>query len=1180
MIDTRKLETFATSARTGLITEVTARLNAVLSPSSTARVESSRAIKALESDITRHGGDAKGRKHVAEQQAYVWFNRIIAFRFMDANGYTKTAVVSPEAGRTTGQPAILAAAKRGEYDPEVYTNPKTVQRITGLLNGTIPSADRDGEAYGLILNAHCAHWNRAMPFMFQPEGDYTELLMPSNLLAEGSVLAKAVQAMAAEDCQDVEVIGWLYQFYITERKQEVFDSFSKGKKAGADEIPAATQLFTPDYIVRYLVQNSVGRLWMLNHPRSKLIDQMEYYIAPVGEPGEFLKIEKPKDLTVMDPACGSGHMLTYAFDLLYSIYAEEGYAPSEIPGSILSNNLFGTEIDGRAGALAAFALTMKARARQRRFFSNPTQPNICVIQPVSFDAIELEQLITKGGDKDAEVDFWNSFAQADTLGSLIQPYIGILPIAQNQLTKLYPTSLDEITLHDKARRVIAQANYLTRQYSVVVANPPYMGTKSMTETLSRFLSETFPLGKVDLYAAFILRNIALAACTGIVAMITMQSWMFQSTFLQLRKLLLDNHAVSSLLHLGPRSFNTISGEVVQTVAFSLTNDYRTRNRFVCIRLVAGESEAEKAALLSRALVKKKQTVEWFETDTTEIARIPGNTLAYWMSSSAANAFEAKPPLHAQVDIKAGISTGNNSQFQRLWFEVSRRDTSQTGSQSGIGKRRWAPCSSGGRFRRWYGNNAVVVDWENGGIRIKNHPSSALRNLAFMGNPALTFSKIGGDAFAVRKNEEGFVFDDTGRSIFPKASVDPLWISAVLNSSACQFYLGIMTPGMSFTSTELGAVPYPGDADDEQLLAVRMLTTVSKLDWDDFETSWDFHRDPLVAIGEGRTLADTVAVNLRLWDEYSARQQSLEEENNRIVAGLYDLEDKVPCKVSLERVSLTRNTAFRYPSQTKEQRGVLFSQDAVKELVSYAVGCMFGRYSLDEPGLILASQGETLKDYLERVPEPSFYPDNDNVIPIMGVEWFGDDVVARFRQFLKVSFGAPHLQENLAFIEKTLGKSLRQYFLKDFYKDHVQRYKNRPIYWLFSSRPDGKGVFNALVYLHRYSPATLNNILNEYLREFQAKLRAEIAALERSGGSANLQQADTLSKALTECEDYERDILYPLVSRNLQIDLDDGVLVNYLRFGDAVVRIPAIEKKRSEVEKWTWPHYPLKPEGGA
>lgn len=419
-METAPLKSFATWARTALIREVTARVAVVLAPASPERVEQRTAVEALEKAVGAAGGGDKGKAAVADRVAYTWFNRIIALRFMDANGYTGIGVVSSQAGVETGQPEILAEAKRGNIDAAVVGT-KTRETVKALLNGTRRSDDAQGEAYALLLADYCRFWNHTMPFMFEREGDFTELLIPANLLADDSVPSRAAKVLTTEVCQDVEVIGWLYQFYISERKDEVFAGFKKNKKAGADEIPAATQLFTPHWIVRYLVENSLGRLWMLNHPESRLVDQMDYYIAPGDEETDFLKISKPEELKVIDPACGSGHMLTYAFDLLYAIYEEEGYAPSEIPGLILIHNLYGTEIDPRAGALAAFALTMKAAAKRKLFLKNPVEPNICVIEPISFSPDELDYLVTKDGDRHVEEAFWNQFAEAGTFGSLIQP---------------------------------------------------------------------------------------------------------------------------------------------------------------------------------------------------------------------------------------------------------------------------------------------------------------------------------------------------------------------------------------------------------------------------------------------------------------------------------------------------------------------------------------------------------------------------------------------------------------------------------------------------------------------------------------------------------------------------------------------------------------------------------------
>ncbi|SMY01763.1 BREX-1 system adenine-specific DNA-methyltransferase PglX [Brevibacterium aurantiacum] len=473
-MNTASLKSFATSARTALIREVSARMTAVLAQGSPERVEQPRVVAELEGAISASGGNEKGKEHVADRVAYTWFNRIIALRFMDANGYTGVGIVSPAADQV-GQPEVLAAAKRGHVDGDVVKGANAAT-VAGLLNGTRQprsGVDAQAEAYSLLLSAYCRYWNRAMPFMFERKEDFTELLIPANILAEDSVLSRAVTVLTEEVCQDVEVIGWLYQFYISERKDEVFAGFKKNKRAGADEIPAATQLFTPHWIVKYLVENSVGRLWMLNHPESRLVDQMDYYIAPAGEESNFLKITKPEELTVIDPACGSGHMLTYAFDLLYAIYEEEGYTPSQIPGLILTNNLYGTEIDPRAGALAAFALTMRAGAKRKLFLRNPVEPSICVLEPISFSADELSHLVHEDGDLRAEEAFWNQFAEADTVGALIQPDPNLTDRLAHHLATLGDEGdilrADALGL---AQQVLRQAEILLPGYSVVIANPP------------------------------------------------------------------------------------------------------------------------------------------------------------------------------------------------------------------------------------------------------------------------------------------------------------------------------------------------------------------------------------------------------------------------------------------------------------------------------------------------------------------------------------------------------------------------------------------------------------------------------------------------------------------------------------------------------------------------------------
>ena len=1179
MIDTRTLEAFAASARSQLMAEVEARLTAVLSPASTAREEFPSAIKALEKRIRHHGGDAAGRRRVVEEQAYVWFNRIVALRFMDANGYTSPALVSPDGGATVGQPAVLAAAKRGEFDQQVFS---PTERITGLLNGTITSPAPQEEAYGLLLRAYCAAWNRMMPFMFAPDGDYTTLLMPADMLADSSVRAQAVRALTAEMCRDVEVIGWLYQFYIAERKAEVFAGFRKNQKAGAAEIPAATQLFTPDWIVRYLVENSVGRLWMLNHPSSRLIEKMDYYVEPTGSETDFLRITEPEQLTVMDPCCGSGHMLTYAFDLLYAIYEEEGYAPSEIPTQILTHNVYGTEIDPRAAALAAFALMMKARARQRRFLRDPVLPNIRVIEPVEFNATELNQLAGTEDDTQAGRHFWQSFIHADVLGSLITPDAAALPGAKERLTSLIADTLDVSGLHSRAEQVVAQADYLSRSYAVVATNPPYMGSSNMGQVLSSWVKKHHPQAKSDLFAAFIERCLKLTdAEHGLTSMITMQAWMFLGSFEKLRRHILRNVPPVTMLHLGERAFDSIGGEVVSTTAFVLEHGRSADEACEYVRAVPGNSEAEKEHLLRDALTGASDLR--FSARPHTLLALPGARLAYWLSPAMTRAFTMGKPLGEVAEPKVGLQTGDNPRFLRQWFEVSRSrtcldaDSRETAATSGA---KWFPHLKGGEFRKWWGNQDYVINWEHDGAELWDfRPRSVVRNPDYYFKPAISWSNISSGEPSFRFYGQGSIFGHVGQAFFPQHDVEPL--IGFANSSTCRSLLAVLSPTLHFEAGQLTSLPIieatPSQHDGS---IARRLMDIFRDDWNAYETSWDFQTSPLIQRSRsGGSLHDA----LECWWQESlsaAREaQELETENNRFWAHVYGLQDEAPIEVPLSRISLTSNPYFRYtPSKgaarTDEEYRRLFVADAVRDLISYGVGCLFGRYSLDTPGLILANQGGDIQDFLNVVPNPTVTPDEDGVIPITSGEWFTDDIVTRFRSFLAAAFGKEHLEANLRLIEDSLGKSLRQYFVKDFYKDHCRRYSNRPIYWMVSSRPDSKASFQPLIYLHRYTPDTLNTVLGDYLREFQAKLRTEIGHLERSKTAADQKRADTYRKALTECEDYERDTLFPLASRRLPIDLDDGVLVNYLRFGKALQKIPTIEKKRHDVQTWTWPTHQL------
>lgn len=1205
------LQSFASDARRRLMGAVSAKLDAALTPGSSARVDVSAAVERLEQEIKEHDGGEQGRQHVVERYAYRWFNRIIAFRYMDVHGFTAVPVASAvELTDVNGLPGVLVAAKRGEYDEDVFGgsstmgNAKLRDTVEALFNGSLQSDDPQGQAYGLLLQAECRYWSQFMPFMFErvdsSQGKVDELLMPADLLAEGSVLRQAVATMTPDDCEDVEIIGWLYQFYIAERKTEVMNGFSKSKKAGADEIPAATQLFTPDWIVKYLVQNTVGRLWMQNHPDSQLYQDWEYYIQPEPEQNdqsEFLHIDNPEELTVCDPACGSGHMLTYAFDLLYGIYEEQGYSPSEIPGLILANNLYGMEIDERAANLAAFALTMKARAKDRRFFRDGrrVEPHIRLISKERFTSDEVREL-NELYKVSLDDEVWNTYANADIVGSLIQPPQELVTLAESQtndsandeaVTERRQSNWREVSpskgksggvvtllradLAQRSTTIFTHTRYLAHKYSVVLSNPPYMISRNMCKELVTYIGEQFPCGSGDLFASFMLRNLELLDESAYVGMITMQTWMFGSSFRDVRNEIIEQTAVQSLLHLGARAFDSISGEVVSTVTFVLLNT-QSSDKGYFFDLTEGQTCQEKREMFLR----KKQIRDYKGLSVSLFKKLPGMQFAYWGKKELINLFSLSDKISDECELKSGISTGDNNRFERVWSEISFNHIILPDFNNGICDGPWTPCNSGGSFRRWYGNNEIVMDWTNDGELIFQQKGSAVRNRSYQGKGGITYSKISGNLFAGRVSSPGFLFDDAGRMIFPHQGKELFVELAVLNSSVIQAMLAMLTPGLNFTSSEIGDIPIPYSLSNEIAKIAYYCYLISKQDWDSCETSWDYQRVALLNQSRNDSVEHAVASLSQQWRILSEEQRQREIRNNELVADAYGVRDDVPCDVPLERVSLKRNSAFVYPDKTPVERDELFARDVVKEFISYAVGCMFGRYSIDKPGLILASQGETVDDFHERVPDARFEPDKDNVIPVSEVDCFEDDIVSRFRRFLEVTFGSEHLAENLAYIERTLGKPLRKYFVNDFYNDHVAMYKNRPIYWQYSSRTDNKGAFKALIYMHRYTPATTHTVL-EYLRDFTAKIADQANQLERSDRTKDKREAEKLHKAVTECKAYEDNILYPLATRNLEIDLDDGVLVNYLRMGQALRAIPAIEKKRKDVATWTWPVHPLKEE---
>lgn len=1191
IMNTNQLQAFAVQARHSLMDAVSARLERALAPNSDVQVDTPALYAKLIDAIDQHGGGETGKAALVERHAYRWFNRIIALRYMDVHGFTGTPVVSPaDLVSANALPEVLAAARRGEYDEDVFepsANAKLRNRVEDLFDGVTVSADPQGEAYGLLLQAHCRYWNQFMPFMFENpsslDGRLDEVLMPTDLLAEGSALRRAVEVMTPEACGatdddesgNVEIIGWLYQFYIVERKDEVMTGFKKNRKAGANEIAPATQLFTPDWIVRYLVQNTVGRLWMQNHPDCTLCRQWEYYIRPdEGNRSEdYLHIDSPEELTVCDPACGSGHMLTYAFDLLYSIYESEGYSPSEIPGLILEHNLYGLEIDERAANLAAFALTMKARGRYRRFFRKQVPPHIRQIRPIEFT---YEQVISLNDAYSVNLseDQWNTYRYADVYGSLIQPSRGLVKTS-NTVAGTAASILD-IDAIEQAEDMFDQTRYLARTYAAVVANPPYMGSNNMGSQLKNYVNKHYEDGKSDLFAAFMLRNLQFIQPQAMIGMVTMQSWMFLSSFENMRRALLKTATIDSMAHLGAGAFDSIGGEVVSTTAFILRNAQAsgkgTYLRFVDISGDANQAEACNKASIGSAEYR-------YTADQRDFEQIPGSPIVYWLSDAMRTTFTKGKPLEEVAKPRQGLATADNNRFIRQWFETSwnRISFHCTSHEDAVeSKAKWFPYNKGGEFRKWYGNQDYVVNWENGGIELfAFKPRSVIRNPQFYFQPAVSWSNVSSGVPSFRLYPNGFVFSHVGDCLFAGKQEDRLKLLSICNAEIVGTILSAIAPTLHFEVGQVAQIPIIQGIDSTCTSNTEKLIATSKSDWDSYETSWDYQDNPLVSLGrESNGVLNELIESLYVDCRRSAvEQQQREVLNNELVADAYGVRDEVPCDVPLERVSLKRNPAFAYPKANEEERERLFTVDAVRELISYAVGCMFGRYSLDKPGLVLASQGETLDDYRDRVGEACFEPDEDNVIPVTNVDCFEDDIVTRFRRFLKVAFGEEQLSRNISYIEQVLGKSLRTYFVNDFYDDHVRRYSNRPIYWQYSSRTDKKGSFKALVYLHRYTPHTTDTVL-AYLRDYTSKIASLADQLEQSDKAKDKKESAKLRKAVTECKEYEDQTLYPLATRNLPLDLDDGVLVNYLRLGKALRAIPAIEKKRKDVESWTWPHHPL------
>jgi hypothetical protein len=1170
-MNTNALKKFAQQARRKLIELVTAKLNYVLKTDSAELREKASQIQKLRDALKLSSEEA-----LIEKVAYTWFNRLMALRYMDANAYQPIgmSVVTPKQGYTL--PEILDEAKQGHIAAELTVKQ---QKIDDLLDGKTPNANPQNEVYKILLIAACNHLSKVFPFLFERIDDYTELLLPDDLLSELSIVAFMREGMTDADCQEVEIIGWLYQFYIFEKKDEVFASKTAVKK---EDIPAATQLFTPRWIVEYMVQNTVGKLWLQNKPNSRLREYMPYFIeSPSVTHNDYLKINSVEEITLLDQACGSGHILVYGFELLTKIYEEEGYNASEIPKLIIEKNLFGFEIDERAAQLAGLALMMKARSYNRRFFKNEIKPNILCYKELKLRSEAIDQAFVQIGATlltPASKHDLITMQQATNYGSLIIPHT-----AKTTLNKILVTLIQQETNADaflqytiiELKNAIEQLLLLSNKYHCIVDNPPYMGGGKMNAELSNWVKINYPKSKADLMVCFMNRAQYQVLDKGFVGMINLPSWMFLSSFEEYRKEMIEEYGMDTLLHLGRGVFGSDFG----SVAFTFIKNNGPKSNGIYRRLFEEHVHVRSNETIMNLFLKKDYG--YFVVNQKNFAKIPGNLIGYWKSENAIKCFE-KGVLSSCLVTREGMATASNDRFMRIWSEIQNKNVLFS-SDRFVNEIKWYPYNKGGAFKRWFGNDYFVINWKDDGFEIRNNIDTStgrLRSHNYNGEFSLkrgiTWTALTAGKFSARWTEEGYLFDSKGaKGFFEKNGYS---ILGLLNSNVAQFFLDVLAPTLDYKVGDIIQIPYFEFDGGLVNNLVYGCIKESKLDWNSRETSWDFQKNELFRI-KGQDLEESYDLYQQYWRNKFFQLHKNEEELNRQFIEIYGLQEELTPDVPLEDITILKEETVIQNNQLVFKASEVFAQ-----FMSYAVGCMFGRYSLDKEGLILANQGETLENYFLKVyneiaPPPgaggAFLPDSDNIIPVLDDEWFEDDIVGRFKAFLKASFGATNFDKNLAFVEECLGKDIRKYFVKDFYSDHIKRYKKRPIYWQFSS---AKGAFNVLIYMHRYTPDTLGKILNDYLMQYREKLKSHIEHLNNlvvSGSSIEQTRAakeiERLKVVLVELKDYEVSVLYPLVQERISIDLDDGVLVNYNKFGKAIKEVAGLNDTatKKKVREFDW-----------
>lgn len=1102
-------------------------------------------------------------QYVIEEVAYTWFNRLIAIRFMEVNDYLPSHI-------------RVLSSESGKLEPDLVTTPFDAELpFTAEEEAQIFQLKQDNkldEVFRILFLKQCNALNEILPALFEKTKNYTELLLSLSVIDQDGVVYHLIHDIPEDDFNierggQVEIIGWLYQYYNTEPKAA---AFAKNGKITKEEIPAVTQLFTPDWIVRYMVENSLGRLWVEGHPDCDLKENWKYYLEEAQQEPEvqakLSEIRKeyaalnPEDIKLIDPCMGSGHILVYAFDVLMQIYESAGYSQRDAEKSILEHNIYGLDIDDRAYQLAYFAVMMKARQYNRRILNGENTCHVYAIQESnSINRAHLKYFgagmddIEKNAAKMQLEGLLDTLTDAKEYGSIlnVESYnwdlLRRFVAAEDTAGQI---SMDSVGVEDTAEqlnRLVDIGETMARKYWVTITNPPYAAISNLSPKVNDFVKANYPDSKVDLFAVFIERCGLMTRVSGYQAMITQHAWMFLASYENLRDKLLNKELIN-LAHLGPHAFDEINGEVVQTSSFVFCNDFFSNYNSTFVQLVGGKNEAAKAAMFISGEHRFNKTNE-------QLREIQGTPYtAYWASDVVLSAFKKSHLVGDVSEPRVGMATANNDRFIRLWFEVNRNKFGiniSSRKEAVESRKKWFPFAKGGEQRKWYGNNDTVVNWENDGFEIQNfkdEKTGRIRshnyNLDYIFSSALTWTVIGTEKTSFRFCPVGFLYSNSGYGLFCNNEKTKYYLLGFMNSKIAASLLKILSPSMGFESGYLRKLPLiESDSLDSIVERVKHCIDGSNAEWDSFEISWDFKKHPLL-----RNVS-TISEAFTQWqsecDDRFNQLKANEEELNRIFIDIYGLQDELTPEVEDKDVTVRKADLQR----------------DIKSLLSYAVGCMFGRYSLDVEGLAYAGGEWDSSKY------QSYIPDADNVIPITDEEYLDDDIVSRLCAWLKAVYGADTLEANLDYIAKALGNKgstsreiIRNYFLNDFFKDHCQTYSvtgsgKRPIYWLFDS---GKqNGFKALVYLHRYTPDTIGNLRIDYLHKMQRVYESEINRMQdmmdhsenaREVAAAS-KRKDKLAKQLKECREYDEKISHLALSR-IELDLDDGVKVNYRKLQTA------------------------------